>query len=191
MLDTYDATHQKAVEALNREGLILFPTDTIWGLGCNACDPVAVHRVYNLKKRPTNKPFVLLVDSIDMLKKYVRHVHPRIETLLVHHVRPLTVIYDKGKNLPKNVTAKDGSIGIRIPKDNYCQSLIRTFGKPLVATSANISGEPFPSVFAEVSSAIVKGVDYVENYRQADTNFGEPSVIVRLSKRGELEFLRE
>lgn len=191
LLTTYDQTHAAAIEALHNEGLILFPTDTIWVLGCNACDPVAVQRIYNLKQRAIDNPFVLLVDSIEMLKRYVVHIHPKIETLLVHHRRPLTVVYDQAKNLPKSTIAADGSISIRIPQDAYCQSLIRTFGKPLIATSANISGDAFPNVFADIRAAILEGVDYIETYRQTDSDFGTPSVVIRLNNKEELEFLRE
>lgn len=180
-----------AARVLARGGLILYPTDTIWGVGCDATDAAAVASVYKLKRRDPAKSFVILVNSVEMLRQYVAHLHPRLETLLVYHERPLTVIYDEGANLAPNVTAPNGSIAIRIPQDKYCLDLITAANKPLVASSANVSNEPFPAHFGEVSSEIIQGVDFVEKYRQRDKTRREPSVIVRLSKRGDLEFLRE
>jgi len=176
---------------LSNGGIILYPTDTIWGIGCDATNPVAVERVFKLKNRPPAKSFVLLVDSIEMLKEYVNHVHPRVDTLLHYHVRPLTVIYDQARNLPQNVIANDGSVGIRIVQDVFCRELIRSFGKPLVATSANISNEPSPTCFGNVSSEVIQGVDYVARHRQNDTSQGEPSVIIKVDNEGEIEFLRK
>lgn len=180
-----------AARVLARGGLILYPTDTIWGIGCDATDAAAVASIYKLKRRDPAKSFVVLVNSVEMLRQYVAHLHPRLETLLVYHERPLTVIYHEGANLAPNVTAPNGSIAIRIPQDDYCLDLISAINKPLVATSANVSNEPFPAHFGEVSSEIIQGVDYVEKYRQRDKTRREPSVIVRLDKREELEFLRE
>lgn len=178
---------------LNEGGLILYPTDTIWGIGCDATNPEAVEKVYELKNRDRSKPFVLLVSSIDMLKNYVEHVHPRVETLLTHHLQPLTFIYDKAQNLPDCVLGPGGSVAIRIPQDDYCKTLIEEFGKPLVATSANISDEPFPRYFGEISSQVIQGVDFVEKHRQGDKTMGAPSVIAKLSDpvKAELVFLRD
>lgn len=185
----YDVT--RAASVLSRGGLILYPTDTIWGIGCDATDAAAVASIYKLKRRDPAKSFVVLVNSVAMLQHYVAQLHPRLETLLVYHQRPLTVIYDRGANLAPNATAPDGSIAIRIPQDKYCLDLITAANMPLVATSANVSNEPFPAHFGEVSSEIIQGVDYVEKYRQYDKTRREPSVIVRLNEREELEFLRE
>ena len=182
-----------AVEALRQGGLILYPTDTIWGIGCDATNAQAVKKVYDLKRRDYTKTFVLLADSIQMLKEYVAQLHPRLETLLTYHQRPLTVVYDNAINLPSNVIAKDGSIAIRIPQDRLCQQLIRAFGRPLVATSANISNEAFPNHFGEISSEVIQGVDYVIKYKQGEKEVKTPSVIVKLSDpiKAELVFLRE
>ncbi len=181
-----------AVKTLQEGGMLLIPTDTIWGIACDACDAQAVQRVRDLKKRDISKPFILLVDSVEMLKKYVYHVHPRIETLLHYHHRPLTVIYDKAKkSIARNAIAADGSVGIRIPADDYCRDLIRQLGRPIIATSANVSNEPFPSHFQTISPTILEGVDYVANHRRDDTTEREPSVVVKLSDKAELIFLRE
>lgn len=187
----YDTEIEETATVLRNGGLILFPTDTIWGIGCDACNPDAIKKVYDLKQRDASKPFVLLVSSLDMLKNYVRHVHPRIETLLVHHVRPLTVVYDKGRNLPPIAIAADGSVAIRVSTDPFCTAIIEAFGYPVVATSANISNEPFPKNFQEISSAVKKGVNLIVKPRRKMEEDPEPSVIVKLSRRGELVFLRD
>lgn len=195
--DTLCMTHEynldSVLETLDSGGLILFPTDTIWGIGCDATDPIAVEKVFALKNRPRHKPFILLVSSIEMLQNYVEHLHPRLETLLLYHTRPLTIIYDQAKNLPSNAYADGGSVGIRLVQDEFCKQLIEKFGKPLVGTSANISDEPFPSHFGEISSAVIQGVDFVVRHRQGEKNMGAPSVIARMTDpmKGELEFLRD
>ncbi len=176
---------------LENGGLILYPTDTIWGIGCDATNPEAVEKVYQLKQKNRNKSFIILVDGIEMIKTYVEHVHPRIDTLLLHHVRPLTVVFENARNLPSNLIADDGSIAIRLVRDEFCQNLIRDYGKPLIATSANVSEEPFPNNFGEISSAIIKGVDYVFKQRRYEKEAKEPSVIVKAQDDGELIFLRE
>jgi len=178
-------------EVLAQGGLILLPTDTIWGIGCDACNTNAVEKVFDLKQRDRSKPFILLADSVAMVKKYVHQVHPRIDTLLMYHQRPLTVIYEQARNLPSNVIAQDGSVAFRVPQDAFCRALIQSYGRPIVATSANISNEPFPAKFGEISSAVIQGVDYVIKNPRKEEIATEPSVIVRLDKRGELEFIRE
>jgi len=171
-------------------GLILYPTDTIWGIGCDATNPVAVQRIFNLKQRPTSKPFVLLVDSIEMLKNYVEQIHPRIETLLLHHVQPLTVVYNRGKNLPDISMATNRSVAIRVVMDSFCKELIGQFGKPLIASSANMSDRPFPANFGGISSDVITGVDYVVKWKQGEKKLNQPSVIAKLSDKGEMEFIR-
>ena len=180
------------VETLTAGGLILYPTDTIWGIGCDATRADSIDRVYALKRRDPSKPLAILVADIAMLKEYVPVVHPRVETLLAYHARPLTIVFDQSRGLPPNLTGPGGSIAVRIPQDDFCVRLIRAFGKPVVSTSANVSGEPFPRHFGEISSQIIQGVDYVVKYRQKDKQMGEPSVIARISdpERAELIFLR-
>ena len=175
---------------LSKGGLILYPTDTIWGIGCNACDTEAIDRIYQLKQRATSKNFVILVDSIEMLKKYVREVPPRIETLLYYHQRPLTMVFDEPQNLPENLIAADNTIAIRIAQDVFCKELIGNFGFPLVATSANISSQPYPANFGEINSDIIKCVDYIVKIRRHEKTIGQPSVIAKIGEDGELEFLR-
>jgi len=178
-------------KVLQDGGTILYPTDTIWGIGCDATNAEAVHKIFTLKNREITKPFVLLVDSIEMLTNYVVHLHPRIETLLMHHTKPVTVIYDEGKNLPDISVAADRSVAVRVVLDTFCKELIGKFGKPLVATSANVSNQPFPANFGGISSDILSGVDYVVKWKQGEKIQSQPSVIVKLSEKEELIFLRE
>ena len=189
MVNNYDL--EPILACLENGGTILYPTDTIWGLGCDATNAEAVAKIYELKGRQPDKPYVLLVSSIEMLKEYVERIHPRVETLLLFHERPLTVIYEKAKNLPAISTGSDGSVAIRVTHDPFCKELIETFGKPIVSTSANVSDEPFPNHFGEISSAIIVGVDYVVKHRTMDKDMNQPSVIARMDENEELEFLRE
>lgn len=169
---------------------ILYPTDTIWGLGCDATQHDAVERIYSIKQRPIDKPMILLVDSVDMLKNYVEQIHPRIETLLMYHQRPLTLIYNQAKNLPQISFSKDGTVAIRISNDDFSQALIRKFGKPIISTSANISDETTPSFYHEISTKVKDLVDYIVPYGQEDTTIKDPSVIARLDLEGNLELIR-
>ena len=172
-------------------GLILYPTDTIWGIGCDATNPKAVQRIFDLKQRPLDKPFVLLVDSMEMLENYVDQVHPRISTLLMYHTHPLTVVYPKAKNLPAISYDKSGSVAIRVVMDSFCKELIGHFGKPLIASSANVSNQPFPANFGAISSDIIIGVNYVVKWKQSEKQLNQPSSIAKLSDKEELLFLRE
>lgn len=175
---------------LNRGGIILYPTDTIWGMGCDAMNLESMARISAIKKRVADKPMIILVSSIDMLKQYVVHLHPKIETLLAYHERPVTILYDQVQNLPDVHKATDGTVAIRVVKDPFCQQLIETFGRPIVSTSANVSGDPFPENFGQISSELLSSVDLVVRHRQNDKSAGEPSMLIRLSPKGELVFLR-
>jgi len=186
-----ESQFDQLAEGLLNGDTILFPTDTIWGIGCDATNPVAVQRIYNLKRRRPEKPYVLLVDSIEMIRMYVHAIHPRVETLLGYHTRPLTVVYPGARNLPDISVAQDGSVAIRIVQDDFCQQLIRTTGRPLVATSANISNQPFPGNFGEISSEILSGVDQVVKLRQDEKSLSQPSVMITVDKAGEIVFLRK
>ena len=183
-----DSILNNTLRTLKKGGLILFATDTIWGIGCDATDPIAVKKVYDLKKRDPNKPFILIADSLEMVKDYVEEVHPKIETLLEYHTRPLTVVYEQNKNLPKEVVAKDGSVAFRVVQSSFCKEIIKAFGKPLVATSANISNAPFPTSLGTISSDVIEGVDYVVSDDSRLTH--SPSVMVRVLGNDELEFIR-
>lgn len=179
------------IAVLDAGGIILYPTDTIWGLGCDATNSEAVKRVYELKKRDLSKPFILLADSLKTVKDYVFEVHPRMENLLMYHTRPLTVVYPKAKNLPEIAIDRSGSVAIRVASGGFCQRLLKAYGKPLVSTSANISTESFPGNFGEISSIVVQAVNYVVKAQAGDKPSGEPSVIVQVGENGEFVFLRE
>lgn len=176
---------------LQRGNVICYPTDTIWGIGCNVFDEAAVERVSAIKGRAPEKGYVILMSGIPMLKRYVPKMLPRLETLLAHHTRPLTMIYNDTAGLPDWVKAPNGSAAIRVATDEFCRELIETFGKPIISTSANKSGEPYPPTFGGISSEILVAVDYVVKYRQDDKEPAEPSPIARLDRYQELEFIRE
>lgn len=176
---------------LQKGNIICYPTDTIWGIGCDALHQASVDRISALKGRVPEKGYIVLVSSIEMLKKYVPKMPPRLETLLVHHQRPITMIYTESHGLPEWVKAPDGSVAVRVATDEFCKELIEAFGGPIISTSANKSGAPFPTTFGGISSEILAAVDYVVKYRQDDKEPGEPSPVARLDRYQELEFLRE
>ena len=184
-------TLEPIISILEQGGLILFPTDTIWGIGCDATNAEAVGRVRSLRQCPREEPFVILVSGLDMLKTYVPFVHPRVETLLVFHTRPVTIIYERAVLLPENALGPDGSVAMRIPKDDFCQSLLAAFGKPIVGASAHIGQAPHPRHFGEISSAVIEGIDHVVKHRQMEKEMGEPSVIARMGEDEEFVFIRE
>ena len=180
---------QPILTTLEDGGVILYPTDTIWGIGCDATNEAALEKVHELKKGNPTRPFIILVSSLEMLRKYTPLLHPRLDTLLRYHKRPLTIIYEKAINLAPNATAPDGSVGIRIVKDKFCRDLIEAFGRPIVSASANIFEEPAPNHFGEISSSIIVGVDYVVKHRQMDKEMGQPSVVAKLDENEELVFI--
>jgi L-threonylcarbamoyladenylate synthase len=176
---------------LQKGSIICYPTDTVWGIGCDALHQSSVERISALKGRVPEKGYVMLVSGIEMLKCFVPMIPPRLETLLAHHQRPLTMIYAETIGLPAWVKAPDGSAAIRVATDEFCRELIETFGNPIISTSANKSGEPFPATFGAISSEILVGVDYVVKYRQDDKEPAEPSSIAKLDRFQELEFIRD
>jgi len=185
-----DEEIKKIVDVLRKGGVILYPTDTIWGLGCDATNSAAADKIFKAKGRVQEKALIILVSSIDMLRGYVEEV-PEISIDLVKGFSgPLTVIYPNAKNLPKNVMASDKSIAARIPDDEFCQKLLKAFGKPITSTSANISGDPSPLTFSKVSEEVVKSVDYVVETNRKRINKPRPSTIVSVDRFGDLKILR-
>ncbi len=180
-----------ALEVLRNGGLILYPTDTVWGIGCDATNEKAVGRIYRLKKRTDSKAMLVLLDAEFRLQQYVREVPEIAYELIEANDKPMTIIYPGAKNLAPNLVADDGSIGIRICRDEFCRKLMERFKKPIVSTSANISGAPAPGIFGEVQREITEGVDYVVHHRQDDTTKAMPSSIIRLDGRGRIEILRK
>lgn len=181
---------KKACEILQAGGIILYPTDTIWGIGCDATNETAVQRIYELKQRADNKAMLVLTDSEAKLNMYVSHV-PEIAWDLIHVAdKPLTIIYPEAKNLASNLLAEDGSVGIRVTNEEFSRKLCERFRKPLVSTSANVSGEVSPANFGEISDTIKQGVDYIVNYRQDDMSKAQPSGIIKLGEGGLIQVIR-
>ena len=180
----------KACAVLSAGGTILYPTDTIWGIGCDATNEKAVQRVYELKRRSDNKAMLVLLDSDAKLDRYVSDVPDIAWDLIRLADKPLTIIYSNAKNLAPNLLAEDGSVGIRVTNEEFSQKLCERFRRPLVSTSANVSGEPSPANFGEISETIKKGVDYIVGYRQEDKTPAEPSHIIKLGAGGLVRVIR-
>jgi L-threonylcarbamoyladenylate synthase len=179
-----------ALEVLQKGGVILYPTDTIWGLGCDACNEEAVKRIYAIKNRIDSKSMLVLTENAALLERYVAEVPEIAYDLIELSEKPLTIIYDGAKNLAKNLIAEDGSIGIRLTTEAFSSDLIRRFKRPVVSTSANISGKPSPACFDEIEQEIIDAVDYVVKYRQDDTSKAVPSSIMKLGRGGEIKIIR-
>lgn len=182
---------KKALEVLQNGGVILYPTDTIWGIGCDATDEKAVQRIYEIKRREDSKSMLVLMENMNFLNRYVEEVPEIAYDLIEVTEKPMTIIYPGAKNLAKNLIAQDGSIGIRISSEEFTKQLIQRFKKPIVSTSANISGEPSPTFFDEISQDVIDAVDYVVEYRQDDRTPKEPSSIIKLGAGGEIQILRK
>ena len=181
---------KKACEVMAAGGIILYPTDTIWGIGCDATNEKAVQRVYELKRRADNKAMLVLMDSEAKLDRYVSDVPDIAWDLISVSDKPLTIIYSSAKNLATNLLGADGSVGIRITNEEFSKKLCERFRKPLVSTSANVSGEPSPANFSEVSEVIKEGVDYIVSYRQDDMSKAGPSGIIKLGAGGLVQVIR-
>jgi L-threonylcarbamoyladenylate synthase len=180
----------RCLDTLQKGGIILYPTDTIWGIGCDATNPGAVSKVFDLKKRPSVKSMIVLLADPRDINRYTGRPEPYIKEYLEKAIRPTTVIYENALGLADNLTSEDGSIAIRVVKEDFCRHLIKRFRKPLVSTSANISGGLSPANFNEVSDEIKQGVDYIVQYRQGDNQPARASAIVRFNKSGEAIILR-
>ena len=185
-----DEDIKKCIEVLNCGGLILYPTDTIWGIGCDATCEEAVKKVFALKQRADNKAMIVLLDSAEHLDHYVVDVPEMALELLDVAVKPLTIVYDGAFNVARNLLGENDSLGIRVPHDTFCQRLCAEFGKPIVSTSANVSGTPSAKTFSEISDYIKHGVDYVVNYRQGDNVPGAASNIIILHSDGTFKIIR-
>lgn len=181
----------QALETLKNGGLILYPTDTIWGIGCDATNASAVEKVFALKGRDKNKSMLILLHNDNQLASYVRDIPEVAYELIEATDRPMTVIYSGAKNLAENAIAEDGSIGIRIVDHPFCQQLLQRFRKPIISTSANISGQISAANFDEISDEIKEGVDYVVKFGQQDLSKGKPSIIMKLDPSGKFEFIRK
>lgn len=191
MMEAFHDDIKQAIEVLRRGGVILYPTDTIWGIGCDATNAAAVKRVYEIKQREDSKSMLVLLENPSRIVGYIDEIPEVAWDLIEFSEKPTTIIYDKAKNLADNLVAADGSIGIRITREAFSSELLKRFRKPIVSTSANISGEPSPANFSEISEAIKKQVDYVVQYRQNEKGNPAPSSIIKLGVTGLIRIIRE
>lgn len=180
----------QCLKVLSAGGLILYPTDTVWGIGCDATNAEAVKKVYQLKQRDDSKALIVLIDSADHLDHYVVDVPAIARELIDVAVKPLTIIYEGAYNLASNVLGEEDSVGIRIPNDEFCHRLCERYGKPIVSTSANVSGQPTAKRFTDIDEEIIKGVDYAVEYRRNDSVPHQPSNIILLSRDGTFKIIR-
>ena len=180
----------KAFEIIKEGGIILYPTDTVWGIGCDATNEAAVSKIFTLKNRIESKAMIVLLEDETELLNYVEDHSFQIFDYIKGIHKPTTVIYPSAKNVASNLIGEDGSVAIRICKDPFCKTLIKEFGKPIVSTSANISGYPTPMCFNDISLEIIEGVDYVVKYKQDDDEIKQPSAIVKWDAQGNLVIIR-
>lgn len=181
----------KALRVLQSGGIILYPTDTIWGIGCDATNADAIKKVYQLKKRAEKKSMIILISDENMIADYVLNPSEKILSFLSIQKKPSTAIFENAINLPTQLINEDGSIAIRITKDDFCKQLIMQLKKSLISTSANISSERYPQNFKQISNAIKNGVDYIVQHRQNDFEISAPSAIIKLNGNNEIEFIRQ
>lgn len=180
----------KALEVLKRGQLLLYPTDTVWGIGCDATQPDAIEKVYGLKQRPDSKALICLVSDFKMLNQFVESVPEVAYDILKYANKPTTIIYDDPIRVSENLVAADNTLAIRVVKDEFCKKLIRKFRKPIVSTSANISGQPTPRNYQEIATEILEGVDYVVNLHH-NKSAAKPSAIIKLKNDGTVQIIRE
>ena len=193
---------QKALEVLRKGGIILYPTDTVWGIGCDATDPEAVAKIYEIKCREDSKSLVLLASDMDMICRYVNEIPEMAVQLVEVNDKPMTIIYpgavagtqsDKASRncLAYNTVAEDGTVGIRVPMMEFCQQLVSRFGRPIVSTSANISGEATPKKYAEISQEIKDAVDHVVDPSLEKGSTGQSSSIIKVGLDYSIEIIRK
>jgi L-threonylcarbamoyladenylate synthase len=180
----------KALEVLKSGGIILYPTDTIWGIGCDATNETAVQKIIELKGRPENKSLIILLDTENKLESYVSDVPEVAYDLIEYAENPLTIVFSGAKNLAPSVKNQDGSVGVRVVKHEFCEQLIQRLKKPIVSTSANISGQPSAANFSQISEEIINGVDYVVDLEQHDLAQKKASTIMKLEADGRFNFIR-
>ena len=190
MTPQFNTDIEACLRVLESEGLILYPTDTIWGIGCDATNEAAVEKIFTLKKRIETKALIVLIADERSLLQYVASPHIEVFDYIQGVSKPTTIIYENAIGLAGNLLHEDGSVGIRICADEFCKHLIKRFRKPIVSTSANVSGFPPPKVFSDIDIAVKEGVDYVVHYRQDDTTPVEPSAVVKCGKDGRFTILR-
>lgn len=181
---------KKACEVLRQGGLILYPTDTVWGIGCDATNSEAVARVYNLKQRCDSKALIVMLADENQLCRYINDVPDIAYELISVATKPLTIVYDNAINLCKELCAEDGSVGIRITREDFSKRLCKAFRRPIVSTSANISGQHTPIMFKDISNEIISGVDYVVENKRNQNGKATPSSVIKLSHDNSIKILR-
>lgn len=181
---------EQALAVLKRGGVILYPTDTVWGLGCDATNEAAVQQIFHIKKRADSKSLIILVAAEREILQYVAAPDPAVFDFLEEQSRPTTIIYENAIGLPPNLVGSDGSVAIRLVQDDFCRHLIRRLQKPLVSTSANISGEATPQIFSQISDAVKNAVDHVVQWRQDDPRPAQPSQIIKWTNDGRISIIR-
>ena len=187
----FDEDIKNCLKTLKEGGVILYPTDTVWGLGCDATNSKAVEKIFEIKSRSESKGLIILVDSISMLERYVMEIPPIALDLIEVSDIPLTIIYPNAKNLAIGIPADDGSVGIRICSDIFCAELLRRYRRPIVSTSANISGKSSPAYFEEISQSIVDAVDYTVLYNREDRLKHKASPVIKVETNGEIKVIRK
>jgi L-threonylcarbamoyladenylate synthase len=191
MKSEYGDDIMNALRVLRSGGVILYPTDTVWGLGCDATSTLAVRKIFDIKQRDDSKSLIILVNSVSMLERYVADPPEVALQMAEWSQKPLTIVYDRGRSLAEGVASADGSVGVRICSDPFCDELINAFRKPIVSTSANISGTDAPAVFDEISQEVISAADYVCLYRQNDRSRSPASSVIKVSANGAVKILRE
>jgi L-threonylcarbamoyladenylate synthase len=186
----YNDDIDKSLQVLNEGGLILYPTDTIWGIGCDATSVEAVSKVYQLKNRPQSQSLIILIADVKDIIHYVANPDPDLPEYIKKTEKPTTIVFEGGIGLAENLINADGSVAIRVVKDRFCKTLIKRFKKPIVSTSANISGQPSPRFYKEINHEIIKVVDYVVKYRQDETTGNVASSIIKWNTDGTVTVLR-
>lgn len=180
----------KAYKTLKKGGVIIYPTDTIWGIGCDATNASAVERIYSIKDRNDRKQMLILVDNIDMIHSYVEYVPNITRTFIESADKPLSIIFPNAMNLPVSLVGEENTIGIRVVREDFCRALIEKLGKPIVSTSANMSGDPYPARFEQILEKIKESADYIVKWRQDENKHAAPSEIIKFSEKGEIIKIR-
>jgi L-threonylcarbamoyladenylate synthase len=188
---TFDEDLRESLIALREGGIILYPTDTIWGLGCDPSNDAAINRIFKIKSRGENKSLIILADGLPMIERYVTEIPEIVYELAEVSDTPLTIIYPNGKNLAAGVCAEDDSVAIRICHDVFCRELISRFRRPIVSTSANLSGNTSPANFSEIEKSLIDKVDYVVKYRQNDLSKSFASPVIKVNHDGTIKIIRK
>ncbi|MFO7867809.1 MAG: L-threonylcarbamoyladenylate synthase [Bacteroidales bacterium] len=181
----------QSLRILKNGGTLCYPTDTIWGIGCDATNEDAVAKIYTIKQRTSSFPLIILTDTDAMVERYVQDPPEIAFELIELSEKPITIIFEKAIHLPENVTAADGSIAIRVCKEPFVQNLIHAFRRPIISTSANIHGEPSPQFFDDISDSVLSQIDHIVEYKQTDRTVNTPSSIIKINNNGECTIIRK